>query len=174
MLNLEITETPRNLLLRQKRRELKMSREQLAEAVKLHPSYIQHIENGSRVPAEKTLLRLAEALQIPKEVFDRAAPARHIRQRARRKNALAQGGESSPPRQLAGLRMNDYDHSRMIIGDDPEDRSTPAPTDPVSDGKRLDEALKALDAFTLAAKQLDLDGRQLLLQLAAHRLGTSD
>jgi transcriptional regulator with XRE-family HTH domain len=47
-----------------RRVELRMSREQLAEASEMHPAYIGGIERGERNVTMLTVLRLARALDL--------------------------------------------------------------------------------------------------------------
>jgi transcriptional regulator with XRE-family HTH domain len=58
-----------------RRVELRMSREQLAEASGTHPNYIGGIERGERNVTMLTLLRLAEALDVnPGALLDGLEP----------------------------------------------------------------------------------------------------
>lgn len=48
-----------------RRRQLKLSQEQLAEQVGFSPNYIAHLERGSRGISLATLVRLARGLRTP-------------------------------------------------------------------------------------------------------------
>jgi len=51
--------------LRRLRVDQRLTQEELAEQVHVHPTYIAKLESGSRLPSLRTLLRLAEALNCP-------------------------------------------------------------------------------------------------------------
>jgi len=51
------------------RQEAGLSQEALAEAARLHPTFVSNIERGYRVPSVPTLLRLATALGVPPSVL---------------------------------------------------------------------------------------------------------
>jgi transcriptional regulator with XRE-family HTH domain len=52
------------LAIRQRRHELAISQEELAEKSDLHRTYISDIERGSRNPSLESIERLAKALEI--------------------------------------------------------------------------------------------------------------
>jgi transcriptional regulator with XRE-family HTH domain len=52
------------LAIRQRRHELAISQEELAERSDLHRTYISDIERGSRNPSLESIERLAKALEI--------------------------------------------------------------------------------------------------------------
>jgi transcriptional regulator with XRE-family HTH domain len=57
-------------IVRQKRQELEMTQEKLAEKANLHPTYVGSIERGERNIALENILALAKALKCsPREFF---------------------------------------------------------------------------------------------------------
>ena len=52
------------LAIRQRRQEMSISQEDLAERAGLHRTYISDIERGSRNPSLESIERLAKALEI--------------------------------------------------------------------------------------------------------------
>jgi len=53
-------------LILRRRRELKLTQEQLARQVGVHPNYIGYLERGLRRPGDRTLLSLCRALELDK------------------------------------------------------------------------------------------------------------
>ena len=54
--------------MRERRRSLGITQEQLADKADLSPNYVGKMELGERVPSFRTLVRLAEALEV--EVYE--------------------------------------------------------------------------------------------------------
>jgi transcriptional regulator with XRE-family HTH domain len=50
--------------IRRRRRELRLTQEVLAEKADIAPSYLGHVERGTRKPSVETLVHLAEALNV--------------------------------------------------------------------------------------------------------------
>lgn len=50
--------------IRRRRRELRLTQDELAEMADIAPSFLGHIERGTRKPSVETLVRLAEALNV--------------------------------------------------------------------------------------------------------------
>lgn len=50
---------------RRLREKAQLTQEQLAEIADLHPSYVGHIERGTKNPSLKSLTKIAEALGVP-------------------------------------------------------------------------------------------------------------
>ncbi len=61
--------------LRDRRRQLELTQEQVARRIKTSTPYIGHIESGKRRPSDEILTRLADALGFdPRELFFLANP----------------------------------------------------------------------------------------------------
>ena len=58
--------------IRHRRRELRLTQEELAEMADIAPSFLGHVERGTRKPSVETLVRLSEALGVC-----RLIPQRH-------------------------------------------------------------------------------------------------
>lgn len=50
--------------IRRRRRELRLTQEELAEMADIAPSFLGHVERGTRKPSVETLVRLSEALGV--------------------------------------------------------------------------------------------------------------
>jgi transcriptional regulator with XRE-family HTH domain len=62
-------------VIRDRRRRLRLSRQELARRIKTSIPYVGHLESGERTPSEKVLRRLAQALGIDRrELFILAHP----------------------------------------------------------------------------------------------------
>jgi len=60
---------------RQRRRTMKLTQEQLAEQIGISASFLGHIERGSRVPSVDTLLELCRVLHAtPNELLGMTLP----------------------------------------------------------------------------------------------------
>lgn len=60
--------------IRRRRRELRLTQEELAEMADIAPSFLGHIERGTRKPSVETLVHLSEALGV---CVCRLIPQRH-------------------------------------------------------------------------------------------------
>ncbi len=160
---------PRNVLLRREREANGLSRRDLAAKVDLHPSYIHHIENGTRNPPAATLQLIAKVLQISPEQFEAAGPPEHTRKRNRDKSS----GPSTPG------GMSGVAGRRPSVDGTSGAQPAAVPPNPVPDGsaERLDMvggpnlesydlAFRSLVRFSSLAQELGPDTHRQLLKIA--------
>lgn len=157
---------PRNVLLKQRRESMDMSREVLADEVKLHPSYIHHIENGTRTPPMATLYRIADVLGISHADFDAAGPAEHRRQRNRDKTAaLTAAGSVSQVSETGARPSRTTKASGSGAAGDGLGDSTEAGATETEELELYDQAFKALVAFSSLARKLGPEAHRQLLKM---------
>lgn len=65
-----VVETHYNILVKNKRKELKMTQEEVAHKVGISRSYFSDIENGKAFPSGRVLLRINNVLPIFLDVND--------------------------------------------------------------------------------------------------------
>ena len=64
-----------NLVIRERRRQLNLTQEQVARRIKMSTSYITFLETGRRHPSDKVVFKLASALGLnPRQLFFLAYP----------------------------------------------------------------------------------------------------
>lgn len=83
-------------LILRRRRELKLTQEQVARRVGVHANYIGYLERGLRRPGDKTLIALCRALELDKAgVFATLNPL--FRDIVRTNGASQEGAAALPP-----------------------------------------------------------------------------
>jgi len=87
-------------VIRERRRQLDLTQEEVAERIKTSTPYVGHLESGKRNPSDKILTRLAEVLGLDRrELFFLANPRAHA--------LLSEEPKSTPASAWEDFRKNE-------------------------------------------------------------------
>lgn len=122
------THIPLNHLLRQRRKELGLTLENLAEKVGLTPGALSHIESGRRLPDPRNALRIAGALELPEEDVLRSLDEAHaLRRRTSAYEAMPSSGVSRAQPQSSAVHEPTHGPSFRAMPIDRLFAARPAP-----------------------------------------------